>query len=98
MEAAQRRDPLRAWPQHEMIGIGEHDIGAERSHPFGMHRLDGGSRANRHEGGCADRSPRRRDESRPRILIPVYDIEAENLRHAPSSVLAGNSKQASPKL
>ena len=67
MQAAERRDPLRAWPQHQMIGVGEHDIGAERFHPFRMHRLDGGRRADRHEGRRADRSPRRRDEARARV-------------------------------
>ena len=32
MQAAERGDALGARAQHQMIGVGEHDIGAERIH------------------------------------------------------------------
>ena len=96
MQAAERRDPLRARPQHEMIGVGEHDIGAERLYRFGMHRLDGASRADRHEGRRTDRSAGSCDKSRARRPVLAQNVETENTRHAPFSAAAGNSKHASP--
>ena len=69
MQAAERCDALGAGPQHQVIGVGEHDIGAERLHRLRMHRLDRRRRADRHEGGRADLSARRRDRAGARRAV-----------------------------
>ena len=58
MQAAKRRDALGAGTQHEVIGVGEHDIGAERLHRLRVHRFHRRRRADRHEGGRANFSAR----------------------------------------
>ncbi len=69
MQAAQRRDPLGTWPKHQMIGVGEHNVGAEVFDRLRMHRLDGRGRPYRHEGWRADLTARRRDHPRARIAV-----------------------------
>ena len=54
VQAAERRDPLGAGPQHQVIGVAEDDVGAERRAPGRGHRLDRAGGADRHEGGRAD--------------------------------------------
>ena len=50
LQAAERCDPLRARPQHQMIGIAEHDIGAGIAHLAPVHALHRAGGADRHEG------------------------------------------------
>ena len=50
VQAAERGDALGAGPQHQVIGVAEHDLGAGRAHVVVMHALDRGLRADRHEG------------------------------------------------
>ena len=54
VQAAERSDPLRAGAQHQVIGVAEHDVGAELAHLLGIHRLDRRGGADRHEGRRAD--------------------------------------------
>ncbi len=50
LQAAQRCDPLGAGPQHQMIGVAEHDIGAGIAHLAPMQALHCAGGADRHEG------------------------------------------------
>ena len=50
LQAPQRRDPFGARPQHQMIGIAEHDVGAGIAHLAPVHALHRAGRADRHEG------------------------------------------------
>ena len=50
MQTAERRDALRRRPQHQVIGVGQDDIGAGRAYIVVMHALDGRLRTYRHEG------------------------------------------------
>ena len=61
VQPAELRHPLRAGPQHEVIGVAEHHVGAERLHLIGIHRLHGRRRADRHEGRRADDAARHAD-------------------------------------
>ena len=50
LQAAERGDPLGARPQHQMIGVAEHDIGAGVAHLAPVHALHRARGADRHEG------------------------------------------------
>ena len=63
-----------------MIGVAEHDVGAERLDLLRVHRLDRRRRADRHEGGGADDSARGDDLALPRR--PVAGENAELEAHA----------------
>ena len=56
MQAAKPRDALRAWTQHQVIGIAEDDIGTGPLHVLGKNGLNGRRCADGHEGGGADRA------------------------------------------
>ena len=49
MQAAERGDALGARPQHQMIGVAEHDLGAGRRARRPASALHGRLRADRHE-------------------------------------------------
>ena len=66
VQAAEPRDALGAGAQHQVIGVGEHDVGAGGAHLLGVERLDGRRRADRHERGRADDPARRRDLAQAR--------------------------------
>ena len=53
VKSAARRggDAFGARPQHQVIGVAEHDIGAGIAHLAPMHALHGARCADRHEGG-----------------------------------------------
>ena len=61
VQPAKLGDALGAGPQHQMIGVGEDDVGAGGAHRLRQHGLDGGRGADRHEGRRADDPARRRD-------------------------------------
>ncbi len=69
MQAAEPGDALGARPQHQMIGVGEEDVGARRLHVFGEHGFDRGASADRHEGGRAHHPAWRGDGPGPRRAI-----------------------------
>ena len=82
VQAAERGDALRAGRQHQMVGVGENDVGAERPDRLGMHRLDRRRRADRHEGGRADVAARRRDLAEPGRAVDGADGEGNVVSHA----------------
>ena len=49
VQPAEPRDALGAGPQHQVVGVAEHDAGAGRAHRVGGHRLDRAGGADRHE-------------------------------------------------
>ena len=54
MQAAERRDALGAGPQHQVIGVGEHDVGAGLAHlvrcmPFTVAWVPTGMNGDRHQ-------------------------------------------------
>ena len=54
VQAAERRDPFRAGPQHQVIGVREHNVGARGAHVAGKHCLHGRCRSDRHKYRRAD--------------------------------------------
>ena len=81
VQAAELGDALGARRQHQMIGVGEHDVGAERAHLAGIHRLDRRRGADRHEGGRADRPARRRDRPDARGAVDGVNGKGEGVGH-----------------
>jgi hypothetical protein len=60
MQSAERRDPLRTRPQHQVIGVRQHDVGAAGAHGLRRQPLDRGLGADRHERRRRHRPVRRR--------------------------------------
>ena len=77
VQPAERRHPLRAGPEHQMIGIAKQDIRAARPHPLGLHRLDRRRCPDRHECRCADHPALHRDCARARAAIGGGDCEGK---------------------
>ena len=75
-------------PQHEVIGVAEHHVGAERLHLIGIHRLHGRGRADRHEGRRADDAARHPDLARARGAVGLGHREGELI--GAHTVPAGN--------
>ena len=50
VQAAEPRDALGAGPQHQVVGVAEHDAGAGGAHRVRGHRLHRAGGADRHEG------------------------------------------------
>ena len=105
VQSAELRNPFGARPQHEVIGIGEHDVGSERAHFVGAHRLDGGLGPDRHEGGRAHHAVRGLDLAEPRAPVGFLQLKREAGHRKISYRVWGsaatyypprNSKQASP--
>ena len=81
VQPAQLRDALGAGPQHEMVGIAQHDVRAQRPHLFGIHGLHGRRRAHGHEGGGADLAAGHGDHARARRAIRPLEGEAKLFGH-----------------
>ena len=81
MQAAERGDAFGARAEHQVIGVGEHDIGAGRAHVVVMHAFDRALGADRHEGGCAHHAMRGRDFAAPRAAVGCDQAEGEWLLH-----------------
>ena len=77
VQAAERRDPLGSRRQHQMIGVGEHDVVAKRPHCIRVHGLDGRGGADRHEGRRADDAARGRDRADARFAVGGVDGEGK---------------------
>ena len=58
-KAAEPCDPFRAGPQHQMIGVAQHDIAAGCAHVLRQYGFHSGRGADRHEGGRANLTARR---------------------------------------
>jgi len=70
VQAAELGDQLVARPEVEVVGVAEHDPGAERVHLVRVEGLDRRLGADRHEGGRLDlavRSPEH-PSARPPVL------------------------------
>ena len=76
VQAAEPGDALGAGPQHQMIGVGEDDVGAGRAHVLGEHGLDRGAGADRHEGRRADER-RAASRSRRARALPSRAFQGE---------------------
>ena len=81
MQAPERRDPFGRRPQHQVIGIGEQNIGAGRTHVVMMHALDRRLGADRHERRRAHDAVRRRDLAGARGAVGGGEAEGEIVRH-----------------
>ena len=81
VQPAKLGDALGAGPQHEMIGVGEDDVGAGGAHRLRQHGLDGGRGADRHEGRRADDPARRRDLAEAGAAIARLQGEGKTLSH-----------------
>ena len=95
VQAPERPDPLGSRRQHQMIGVGKHDVVAKRPHRIRMHGLDGRGGADRHEGRRADHAARGRDCAGPRSAVRGVDGEGKIVAHGlpgPARV----RRQASP--
>jgi hypothetical protein len=90
VQAPQPRNALGAWPQHQVIGVAQQDIGAGLAHTLRQHRLDGARCSNRHEGRRADVAARGADHAQPRCAVHTLQFKCEPAH------CARNSKQASP--
>jgi hypothetical protein len=94
VEPAELGDALRSGAEHQVVGIGEQNVGARGGDVLGKHRLDRCAGADRHEGGRPHDSARRRNRAHPRKPIPRRNLEGEGSRHRP--LPAELNRQASP--
>ena len=85
VQAPERRDPLGPRSQHQVIGVGEHDVVAELPHRIRVHGLDGGGGADRHESRSADHAARHGDGADARCAVGRLDGEGEFGAHRLSS-------------
>ena len=92
VEAAQPFDPLGTGPQHQVIGVGEDDLGAGQPDRLGRHRLDRGGGADRHERRGADLAPAGGEPAGPGGAVPGGNREGKASGHP----VSGYSRQASP--
>ena len=77
VQAAEPGDALGAGPQHQVISVGEDDVGAGRGDVLGEHGLDRGAGADRHEGWRADEAARRGDGAGARLAVARFECEGE---------------------
>ena len=77
VQPAEARDALRAGPQHQVVGVAEHHVGAERLHLIRVHGLDGRRRADRHEGGRADDAARHPDFAGARRAVGFVTVKVK---------------------
>ena len=81
MQPAERGDAFGAGAEHQVIGIGEQDIGAGRAHVVVVHALDRRLRADRHESRRAHRPVRGRNFAGARGAVGRGQAEGERVRH-----------------
>ena len=99
VQAAETGDPFGPRPQHQMIDIAQHHIGACGAHLIGIHGLHSRRRADRHESGCADFAARHGDAAPPRLAGTRQHGEPEIGRgHRSISGHEGVSERSSPPL
>ena len=77
MQSAQSGNPFRPRPQHQVIGVSQNDVGAERTHLVHIHRLDAAGRADRHKSGRADGAARHIDTAAPGRTIRGLERKGE---------------------
>ena len=89
VQPAERGDALRAGPQHQVIGVGEHDVGAGAAHLVEGDALHGRLRADRHEGRRRDRAARRRYLAAARGAVGGEQLEGEGVGYHFSTSFRG---------
>ena len=94
LQAAERGDALGARPQHQMIGVAEHDIGAGVAHLAPMHALHRAGGADRHEGRRSHHAMRRRQPAGAGLAVTPEQFEMIGRCHRLD--LSRNNRQASP--
>ena len=80
VQAAEAGDALGAGAQHQVVGVGEDDVGAGGLHLVEVQRLDGGGGADRHEGGRADPAMRRHHLAAARRAVLRQQLKSKR-RH-----------------
>ena len=81
VQAAEPGDALGAGAQHQVVGVGEHDIDAGGPQLVGGDGLDGRRGAHGHEGRRADVSARRGDLAEAGAAVGLEEGEGEAVRH-----------------
>ncbi len=71
VQAAELGDGVRAGTHGEVIGVGEHDLGAKALDRLGGDALHVGLRADRHEDGGLDVAVRRVQDARTRMRFGI---------------------------
>ena len=95
VQAAERGDPLRSGRQHQMVGVAEHDIVAERPHRVRRHGLHRRGGADGHEGRRANDAARSRDGAKARSPVGRVHGEGELGAHvfSPGAFADGAAEQ-----
>jgi len=81
VQAAERCDAFGARTQHQVIGVGEHDVGAGCTHRVGREALHRCLGADRQERRGSDRAMRRRDLTAAGSAIGGKQAEGEGVGH-----------------
>ena len=81
-QAAEPGDALGAGPEHQVVGVAEHDLGSRGGERLGRHSLHRRRGAHRHEGGRLDRPVRGLEPPRARGAARRLDGEGEWPRFA----------------
>ena len=81
VQAAEPRHALRAGAQHQVVGVGEDDVGARLFHLVEVERLDRAGSADRHEGRRAHDAARRRQRAEARRAVLALHLKSKR-RHA----------------
>ena len=90
VQATERRNAFRAGPQHEVVGVAEHDVGTARTQSLRRHALHRRLRADRHERGRRHHAVGGGDLAASRSTIASEEAKGESFAHSLKS------KQASP--
>ena len=95
VQAAERGDALGARPQHQMVGVAEHDLGAGCRTASGIRPFTVALRADRHEGRRLHAAMRRDDLAAARGAVGLRSGGRQKRLQLIGS-FAGYSKHASP--
>ena len=66
--------------QHQMVGVGEHDVGAGRAHRFGREPFDRRLGADRHENRGCDKPVRGRELTAAGVAVRRQQAEGKGVR------------------
>ena len=81
VQAAERGDALRPRPQHQVVGVAEHDLGAGFRHRLRIEPLHRGLGADRHEGRRLHAAVRRDEFAAPGGAVGGFQGEGEGVGH-----------------
>ena len=89
LQAAEGGNAFGARPQHQVIGVAEHDIGAGIAHLAPVQALHGACGADRHEGRRPHHAMRRGQLARARRAVGRDEIEVVGKTHASAYHVTG---------